>query len=156
MAYDSNLLKLAEVTAFRSMLERRGVECRDGKGEFQVLQVRTSPQCWAVVNRNAQDIVTTHPDLAPYIKAFRVNNEFINKMPDRKPIKPAPAQRDTFLEDLRDDFAMHALQGLLSNPHFLQPHPDTGRSLGPKTPDLALRDAYRFADAAMEARKVRP
>lgn len=69
--------------------------------------------------------------------------------------KPAPAPTNQFLDDLRDDFAMAALKGLLANPHFLQPHPDTGRSIGPKTPELALRDAYRFADAALEARKVK-
>lgn len=70
--------------------------------------------------------------------------------------KPAPEPTSQFLDDLRDDFAMHALKGLLSNPHFLQPHPDTGRAIGPKTPELAARDAYRFADAMMEAKKVRP
>lgn len=151
MAYDRNLLKLAEVTAFRSMLERQGVECRDGKGEFQVLQVRTSPQCWAVVNRNAQDIVTTHPDLAPYIKAFRVNNEFINKVPDRKPIKPAPAQRDTFLEDLRDDFAMAAMQAIITATVVEQ----SGGYDSSNMKDVASL-AYWQADAMLEARKVRP
>lgn len=73
-----------------------------------------------------------------------------------KLMKPAAPVADAFLEDLRDDFAMHALKGLLSNPHLLQPHPETGRAIGPKTPELAARDAYRFADAMLEARKVRP
>lgn len=205
MKHDKGLLKADKLAAFREWLVAAGFEVRDGKGEFQCLQVKTSPTCWAVVGRNTAGVLSTHPELRTLINRFNSGSakqrfsdvkgekafkNFHGQLCERfgfqhDPVDwwrdqvsleehiaqlvkhPAPALENAteeqaqaghqqFLEDLRDDFAMHALQGLLSNPHFLQPHPDTGRSIGPKTPELALRDAYRFADAAMEARKVQP
>jgi hypothetical protein len=68
--YHRNLLKLNQVNDFRTWLAVVGYEARDGKGEFQVLQVKTAPDCWATINRNAQNVVSTHPDLKPLINGF--------------------------------------------------------------------------------------
>lgn len=152
MAYDRNLLKIAEVPAFRAFLEANGIACRDGKGEFQLLQAHTTPQCWAVINRNAQGELTTHPELKQYIKTFRAMGR---RLDAPALAKPAPEPRDTFLEDLRDDLAMAALTGMLANPNLLQLHPQTGRVIGPKTAENALREAYRFADTGMVIRGER-
>lgn len=62
-----------------------------------------------------------------------------------------------FLEDLRDDFAMAALTGLLAKDQVLRLAGNGGGgAIGTTTPELAARDAYRFADAMLETRKVRP
>lgn len=154
MKHDKDLLKIDKLPAFRAYLEAMGLPVRDGKGSFEVLQVKTFPAAinWAVINKNAAGVLTSHPDLRPLIQSFNAG-----VMINPKPAAPAAAPAaDQFLEDLRDDMAMAALQGLLSNPNVLGKHPDGGRAIGPNTPAVAARDAYRFADAMLEARKVKP
>lgn len=151
MKHDKGLLKADKLAAFREWLVAAGFEVRDGKGEFQCLQVKTSPTCWAVVGHNTAGVLSTHPDLRTLINRFN-SGSFVPG------IKPALIEDENgqFLEDLRDDFAMHALQGLLANNAVLTPRPGSLRVIGEHTPEIAARDAYRFADAMLEARKVRP
>lgn len=198
MKHDKGLLKADKLAAFREWLVAAGFEVRDGKGEFQCLQVKTSPTCWAVVGRNAAGVLSTHPELRTLINRFKIGGagmpavdqnaqwkgekafkKFHQNLCERfgydhdpvdwwrdqasleehidKLMKPAAAPvADQFLEDLRDDFAMHALQGLLANTCVLSPKTGALRPIGEKTPEVAARDAYRFADAMLEARKVRP
>lgn len=54
--------------------------------------------------------------------------------------QPAPEPTPQFLDDLRDDFAIHILQSLIANNHLKQP-----------TLDLAIQ-AYATADLALYAR----
>lgn len=152
MKHDKDLLKIDKLPSFRAFLEAIGLEVRDGKGSFEVLQVKTFPNAinWAVINKNAAGILSTHPDLRPLIQSFKAGREAPKTV--AAAAAPAPGQ---FLEDLRDDMAMAALQGLLSNPNVLGKHPDDGRALGPNTPAMAAREAYRVADAMLEARKAR-
>lgn len=189
MKHDKGLLKADKLAAFREWLVAAGFEVRDGKGEFQCLQVKTAPTCWAVVGRNTAGVLSTHPDLRALINRFnsgearekysefkgeKAFKNFHGRLCERfgyqhDPVdwwrdqasleehianlvteKPEPEPKaDAFLEDLRDDFAMRALQGLLSNTSIC---PTTSSV----TPSLAARDAYRFADAMLEARKVQP
>lgn len=148
MAHDKNLIKIEQIPKFREWLEKTaGFEVRDGKGPFEMLQVKTGPSTWAVINRNTLDVLSSHPDLKPLIHRFKDGRA----TPAAKPETPA----DSFLDDLRDDIAMHALSGLLSNPHLLRTDPDTGNAIGPHTPTLAAREAYRFADEMLNARRLR-
>lgn len=71
MKHDKGLLKADKLPAFRVWLEQvAGFEVRDGKGEFQCLQVKTSPTCWAVVGRNTAGTLSTHPELRTLINRF--------------------------------------------------------------------------------------
>lgn len=134
MSHDKNLLKLDQLSLFRAWLEMVGFEVRDGKGAFEVLQVKTGPSTWAVINRNGQGVLSSHPDLKPLIHSFKAASTTI------KPKAPAPAAP---ADDLRDDFAIAALQGLLAS----------GNETSAR---LLATSAYELADAMLEARKVRP
>lgn len=182
MKHDKGLLKADKLAAFREWLVAAGFEVRDGKGEFQCLQVKTSPTCWAVVGRNAVGTLSTHPDLRTLINRFnhldgaampavdqnarwkgeQAFKNFHQRLCERfgyvhdpvdwwrdqasleehidKLMKPAAVpETDQFLDDLRDDFAMHALQGLLAAGH--------------KKPLLDLTgEAYAIADLALWSR----
>lgn len=181
MKHDKGLLKADKLAAFREWLVAAGFEVRDGKGEFQCLQVKTSPTCWAVVGRNAVGTLSTHPDLRTLInrfnsggqalptndqaanwkgeKAFKkfhqnlcerfgFDHDQVEWWRDQSSLeehiagliaKPAPEPTEAFLDDLRDDFAMHALQGLLAAGH--------------KKPLLDLTgEAYAIADLALWSR----
>lgn len=189
MKHDKGLLKADKLAAFREWLVAAGFEVRDGKGEFQCLQVKTAPTCWAVVGRNTAGVLSTHPDLRALINRFNSGEarekysefkgekafknfhgrlcerfgyqhdpvdwwrdqvsleEHIASLVAEKP-EPAPAPADSFLEDLRDDFAMYALQGMISTagaPCLL--------GLEGGESDTA-KAAYKIADAMLEARKV--
>lgn len=155
MAYDRNLLAFKDIEAFKLWLDENKLAWRPGKGQHQALQVQLKDG-WPAVCVSERGAVTTAPAMREMIARFNKGLPYTGKTPRIDQDKAEQLAPDQLLEDLRDDFAMHALQGLLSNPHMLQPHPETGRAIGPKTPELAARDAYRFADAMLEARKVRP
>lgn len=152
MKHDKGLLKADKLAAFREWLVAAGFEVCDGKGEFQCLQVKTSPTCWAVVGRNTAGVLSTHPDLRTLINLFNAGKPgpsiSVGNLIENPRIENPRDEAETFLEDLRDDFAMHALQGLLAN-QVIVAH------IGKATPELAAREAYRFADAMLEARKTK-
>lgn len=192
MKHDKGLLKADKLPAFRAWLEQvAGFEVRDGKGEFQCLQVKTSPTCWAVVGRNTAGTLSTHPELRTLINRFNAGpatpakqqaaanphtNEAAFKNFHRSlcerfgaPHDPVDWWRDTvsleehiaslvktseaidrqpsgqFVEDLRDDFAMAALQGICAS--------GPGNHM---TNALIAQESYYLADSMLEARKVRP
>lgn len=179
--YHRNLLKLNQIADFRAWLTATGMQHREGKGEFQVLQVKTAPDCWATINRNAQNILSTHPDLKPLIHGFlnadsaaivacnpdykgeKAFQNFHRRLCERfgyahDPVdwwrdqasleehiasliaKPAPEPTPQFLDDLRDDFAIHALQSLITNNELRLPLLDL------------TNQAYAIADLALYSR----
>lgn len=181
MKHDKGLLKADKLAAFREWLVAAGFEVRDGKGEFQCLQVKTSPTCWAVVGHNTAGVLSTHPDLRTLINRFNSGGaalptkakdaewkgeaafkNFHQRLCERfgyqhDPVdwwrdqvsleehiagliaKPAPEPTNAFLDDLRDDIAMHVLQGLIAAGH--------------KKPALDLtNEAYVVADLALYSR----
>lgn len=141
MKHHKNLLKLNDLAAFRAYLTGPcGLECRDGKGDFEVLQVKIDKACWAPINRNAQNQLTTHPELRPLIMGFYKTGKAAPRQAEQA--KPAPVERDAFLDDLRDDFAIAAL-GMLAH-RFGQ---------GTMTAEAVAAASYKLADAMLEARR---
>ncbi len=157
MAHDRNMITTSDIARLCAWLTANGIDWRGPKGDFQLLQVRVEDGYGAICT-NAKGVVSSPPSLREMLRDFSMGKPHTAQSSKDAIFggRKAAVANDDFMTDLRDDLAMHALQGLLSNPHFLQPHPETGRSIGPKTPELAARDAYRFADAMLEARKVRP
>lgn len=146
MKHHKNLLKLNDLAAFREYLTGPcGLECRDGKGEFEVLQVKIDKACWAPVNRNAQGQLSTHPELRPLIMGFYKTGKAAPRQAEQA--KPAPAKRDAFLDDLRDDFAISAL-GMLAHRY--------GRHESGMTAEAVAVASYELADAMLEARNAKP
>lgn len=189
MKHDKGLLKIANLAAFRTWLEKvAGFEVRDGKGAHEVLQVKVGPNMWAVINRNAAGELSSHPELRTLINRFKggpatpvqdhhnhpVNNNFkafhrslcerfgyphdpefwwrdtisLEEHIAQQVAKPAPEEKQEFLVDLRDDIAMHALQGLLAWPG----DEGSGSYHSNSDPAHTASMAYEYADAMMKAR----
>lgn len=141
MKHDKGLLKAAKLQAFRQWLTASGFECRDGKGDFEVLQVKVGPKLWAVVNSSAAGVLTSHPELRPLINRFNQGGA-----PLTVQAAPAPAaKRDTFLDDLRDDIAMRVLPSLLIDAYHTRG----------STPEAMAESAYDIADAMLAERAKR-
>lgn len=136
--YDRNLIRADEIPALCAWLTLANVQHRAGKGAHQLLQVKTSAG-WQAICFDQKGNTSTPPALASLLNAFGNRFNVSPVLPNSPPRAP-----DTFLQDLRDDFAMAALTGLLGGMWF--GHKD-------KQPIDAARAAYAFADAMIEARK---
>ncbi len=134
---DKGLLKAASLDQFKQYLTNIGMDHRAGKGEYQVMQVKCGAS-WLAVCRDARGHITTPIELR-----LAVNNFNSGAMPlPKAPLKPPIRTREQFLDDLRDDFAMAALQGDLA----AMP-PDA-----PFRPEVLATRAYHVADAMLAAR----
>lgn len=190
MKHDRNLLKAKQLPQFRVFLDAAGFEVRDGKGDFEVLQVKVGPNMWAVINRNAQGELSTHPELRTLINRFKAgpaNPEVTRNHPIHNNFKAfhrslcerfgyvhdpefwwrdtisleehiasqltKPAPTDSFLEDLRDDFAMRAMQGYLANSWQAKELDALGESSAQQMATVA-EISYAMADAMLKARKA--
>lgn len=107
MTHGKSKLNKNEIPAFRKFLEDRGFKCRDGKGDWQALQVQNiNDRGWKAFCFNKRDVVTSPVEFDALIKVFHA------------PVDPAPtveiidrpASHDS---DLLDDFAIAALPSVL-------------------------------------------
>lgn len=135
MTHSKRKLAIEEVEGFRKFLEARGFNCRDGKGEWQSLQVQNiTDKGWKAFCHNAKGVVTSPVEFDALIQVFRA------------PVDPAPAveviDRPTSHDsDLLDDFAIAALKAMASG-SFNDPVSDQ---------QLALR-SYSIAKSMMAER----
>lgn len=135
MTHSKIKLNTIEIPAFRKFLEDRGFKCRDGKGDWQSLQVQNiTDRGWKAFCHNAKGVVTSPVEFDALIQVFRA------------PVDPAPAVEvidhpASHDSDLLDDFAIAAMQAMASG-SFNDP-------LGDK--QLALR-SYGIALAMMAER----
>jgi len=129
MTHSKRKLAIEEIEIFRKFLEMRGFKCRDGKGEWQSLQVQNiTDRGWKAFCHNAKGVVTSPVEFDALIQVFKA------------PVDPAPAVEvidhpANHNSDLLDDFAIAALQGICS-------HPDTwgldSKGIVQKSYELAL------------------
>ena len=107
MTHSKSKLNTNEIPAFRKFLEARGFKCRDGKGDWQALQVQNiKDRGWKAFCFNAKGVVTSPVEFDALIQVFRA------------PVDPAStvevidraASHDS---DLLDDFAIAALPSVL-------------------------------------------
>lgn len=129
MTHSKSKLNTSEIPAFRKFLEARGFKCRDGKGDWQSLQVQNiADRGWKAFCHNAKGVVTSPVEFDALIQVFRAP---VDQAPSVKVID-RPASHDS---DLLDDFAIAALQGICS-------HPDTwgldSKGIVQKSYELAL------------------
>ena len=135
MTHSKSKLSTNEIPAFRKFLEARGFKCRDGKGDWQLLQVQNiADRGWKAFCHNAKGVVTSPVEFDALIQVFRA------------PVDPAPAvevvdRPASHDSDLLDDFAIAAMQAMASG-SFNDP-------LGDK--QLALR-SYGIALAMLAER----
>lgn len=135
MTHSKSKLNTNEIPAFRKFLEARGFKCRDGKGDWQSLQVQNiADRGWKAFCHNAKGVVTSPVEFDALIQVFRA------------PVDPAPAvevidRPASHDSDLLDDFAIAAMQAMASG-SFNDPLSDK---------QLALR-SYGIALAMMAER----
>ena len=135
MTHSKRKLNTNEISDFRKFLEARGFKCRDGKGDWQSLQVQNiADRGWKAFCHNAKGVVTSPVEFDALIQVFKA------------PVDPAPAVEvidhpANHDSDLLDDIAIAALQGLLSA--------DKGMYAMPATASI---HAYEIAKAMMAER----
>lgn len=148
MTHSKSKLNTNEITAFRKFLEARGFRCRDGKGDWQSLQVQNiTDRGWKAFCHNAKGVVTSPVEFDALIQVFRA------------PVDPAPAPAAEVIDrpashdsDLLDDFAIAALSGMCGNDPLLMRFNDIG-SKNMVSPDVLLATAsYSLAKAMMAER----
>lgn len=107
MTHSKSKLNTNEIPAFRKFLEARGFKCRDGKGDWQALQVQNiTDRGWKAFCHNAKGVVKSPVEFDALIQVFRV------------PVDPMPMvevidRTDSHDSDLLDDFAIAALPTVL-------------------------------------------
>lgn len=135
MTHSKSKLTTKDIKSFREFLELRGFKCRDGKGDWQSLQVQNiSDKGWKAFCHNAKGVVTSPVEFDALIQVFRA------------PVDPdqvtgsleITASHDS---DLLDDFAIAAL-GLIGS--FHEP--------GAKSASVLAECAYGIAKAMMAER----
>ena len=135
MTHSKSKLNTSEIPAFRKFLEARGFKCRDGKGDWQALQVQNiADRGWKAFCHNAKGVVTSPVEFDALIQVFRA------------PVDPAQISGSLEItashdSDLLDDFAISAMQAMASG-SFSDPIRDQ---------QLAIR-SYSIAKAMMAER----
>ena len=108
MTHSKIKLSTKEIQDFRQFLEMRGFKCRDGKGDWQSMQVQSiDDRGWKAFCFNTKGVVTSPVEFDALIQVFRA------------PVDPAPAAEvidrpASHDSDLLDDFAIAAMQGVLA------------------------------------------
>lgn len=115
MTHSKSKLNTNEIPAFRKFLEARGFKCRDGKGDWQSMQVQSiDDRGWSAFCFNTKGVVTSPVEFDALTQVFRapvdpVRVMTIGEFSDEK--SELAKQHDS---DLLDDFAIAALQGILA------------------------------------------
>lgn len=142
MAYDRNLLKFKDVPAFQVWLDANSLAWRLGKGSNQLMQIKLKDGWPAVCVNAEQTVVTTAPAMREMIQRFNKGLPYTGKSPRVEPADQV--ESDEHLQDLWDDYAMHALQGILAR-----------KEHGFDTPQAYAHLASSYADAMMIERAKR-
>lgn len=141
MTHSKIKLSTKEIQAFRQFLEMRGFKCRDGKGEWQSLQVQNiTDRGWKAFCHNAKGVVTSPVEFDALIQVFKA------------PVDPAPAVEvidhpANHDSDLLDDFAIAALPAILE--YRIREGEEGETNMGADIARLAYKQAkYMMAERA--------
>lgn len=141
MSHSKSKLNTNEIPAFRKFLEARGFKCRDGKGDWQSLQVQNiSDKGWKAFCHNAKGVVTSPVEFDALIQVFRA------------PVDPAQISGSLEItanhdSDLLDDFAIAALPAILE--YRIREREEGETNMGADIARLAYKQAkYMMAERA--------
>lgn len=141
MTHSKSKLNTNEIPSFRKFLEDRGFKCRDGKGDWQLLQVQNiADRGWKAFCHNAKGVVTSPVEFDALIQVFRA------------PVDPAPAvevidRPASHDSDLLDDFAIAALPAILE--YRIREREEGETNMGADIARLAYKQAkYMMAERA--------
>ena len=154
--HDRNRLKVDQVEDFAQFATNLGASVRPGKGQYQLVQVKTTGPDWHAICCNALGVVTTHPSIRQLIDQFH-NREalaaptgaVILKLPTidaRPPRKSVPVSESAkqYAADLRDDAAIEFMGSIMLKNSDLAAITDAQI-------DATARLAYLMADALLRA-----
>lgn len=65
-----NLLHYNKLEDFKAWLTAQGIEFRDGRGEYEVLQIRQPPHWIPLYRRDRGEHLTTQTRLVPLVELF--------------------------------------------------------------------------------------
>ena len=139
MTHSKSKLTTKDIKSFREFLELRGFKCRDGKGEWQSLQVQNiADRGWKAFCHNAKGVVTSPVEFDALIQVFRA------------PVDPAPVvevvgRPSSHDSDLLDDFAIAAMPSVLQAYQDIPGEPD-------KIMQAVAAHSYGIAKAMMAER----
>lgn len=141
MTHIKRKLAIEEIEGFRKFLERRGFKCRNGKGRDQLMQVQNQGAPGQnVFCKTAKGAVIYPAIFDDLVELFHA------------PVDPAPSvevvDRASHDSDLLDDFAIAALQGMLSWPG----DEGSGSYHSNSDPKHTASMAYEYASAMMAER----
>lgn len=138
MATTRDKFKAEQTDKLRAFFEARGIDCEDGRGEFQFFRAR-SPMDGRLkgFNHNENGVTYSPDEFDDLIDVF-------NAPVDPVSLKIVDYQHDS---DLLDDFAIAALQGMLSYPGNEQ-----WGSFATMTTEDVAKTSYEFAKAMMAER----
>ena len=113
MAYDRNLLAFKDIEAFQKWLDENQLAWRPGKGAHQIMQVALKDS-WTAISVSEKKAVTTSPALREMIQRFKKGLPYTGKTPriDKDTQVQLAESPDSFIEDLRDDFAIADVEDL--------------------------------------------
>lgn len=157
MAHDRNMITPGDIARLCIWLTENGIEWRGPKGDYQLLQIKVKDGYGAICV-NAKGVVSSPPSVRELLRDFSAGKPCTAQSSKDSAIggRQAAIANDEFLSDLRDDFAMRAAQGMLANSGSpIQADEQSGWSLANCTFAHVAQQAYEFADAMLEARKVR-
>lgn len=138
-AHDRNMITRQQIIQFKIWLDKNGITWREGKGEFELLQVKLS-RGWLAIFTNSSGAVTTPVQFREMIAAFKKCAPYTGQ------VKVSQSEPSAFLEDLRDDFAMRAMTAMIA--HYSA---NGAASICQQYGEIA-GEAYRVADAMLAAR----
>lgn len=146
MAHDRNMITHGDIARLCTWLTANGIDWRGPKGDFQLLQIKVKDGYDAICT-NAKGVVSTPPSIREMLRDFSMGKPYTSASTKSTVLggKSAAIANDQFLEDLRDDFAMSAMQGICA-------HADTW---GLVDSAKIASTSYELAGAMLEARKVR-
>ncbi|MES2871427.1 MAG: hypothetical protein V4749_17865 [Pseudomonadota bacterium] len=138
-------------------LTANGIDWRGPKGDYQLLQIKVKDGYGAICT-NSKGVVSSPPSVRELLRDFSMGKPCTAQSSKDSAIggRQAAIANDEFLSDLRDDFAMRAAQGMLANSGGpIQSSDRCGWELVNCNFADVAQQAYAFADAMLEARKVR-
>lgn len=111
MTHSKSKLNTNEIPAFRKFLEARGFKCRDGKGDWQSMQVQSiDGRGWSAFCFNTRGAVTSPVEFDALIQVFRAPVDDVVFTIGGQKYKSAKLSRDS---DLLDDFAIAAMPSVI-------------------------------------------
>lgn len=157
MAHDRNMITPGDIARLCIWLTENGIDWRGPKGDYQLLQIKVKDGYGAICT-NSKGVVSSPPSVRELLRDFSMGKPCTVQSSKYSAIggSQAAIANDEFLSDLRDDFAMRAAQGMLANPGGpIQSSSVCGWTLVNCDFANVAQQAYEFADAMLEARKVR-